>query len=132
MGTWQTNSWNACTLLLAFQVVWGRGSQGGTCRSRLIAARPIMLQRDLAPARARPSSITSAVNWMAWYHTCTHSMSCSPVMSHDTTVHACSLKPSSMSVSESVSVRASVNACACGCVCVNGVEINHWRSCTVP
>ena len=43
-----------------------------TCRSRLMAARPIMVQRDLAPARANPSSITSAVNCSAWFHTCMH------------------------------------------------------------
>ena len=41
-----------------------------TCRSRLMAARPIMVQRDLAPAWASPSSITSAVNCSAWCHTC--------------------------------------------------------------
>ena len=41
-----------------------------TCRSRLMAARPMAVQRPLAPARASPSSTTSAVNPIACRHSC--------------------------------------------------------------
>ena len=41
-----------------------------TCRSRLMAARPICVQRALAPALAMPSSTTSAVKFSACRHSC--------------------------------------------------------------
>lgn len=64
-----------------------------TCRSRLMAERPMGVQRPAAPARAMPSSTISAACWHAWRHTASTSDAASWLAASRRCRSACMRRP---------------------------------------